>query len=116
LNNLANFARSFRETGKRKIGREVTLEEGDSSRDGPAGLAASLPSPSGQAMTHEQAEAVKKALDRLPDAYRRVVVLRYQEERSFEEIGGLMGRTPNAVRKLWVRAIERLQQELETPP
>jgi RNA polymerase sigma-70 factor (ECF subfamily) len=52
----------------------------------------------------------------LPEDYRRVLVWRYREERSFEEIGQLLKRSANAAQKLWLRAIERLRQELETPP
>jgi RNA polymerase sigma-70 factor (ECF subfamily) len=67
-------------------------------------------------MAHEQAEALRCALERLPDDYRRVLTLRYQEERSFEEIGGLMERSANAARKLFARAVERLQQEMDPAP
>jgi RNA polymerase sigma-70 factor (ECF subfamily) len=111
-NNLANFARDFRQTGKRRIDREVALDTPDSS----AGLAGQLPadatSPSGQAATDEQAELLRRAMDRLPEDYRRVLKLRYQEGRSFEEIAGLIGRSPNAARKLWARAVEALETEL----
>ena len=31
LNNMANFARAYRATGKRQVGREVPLERGESS-------------------------------------------------------------------------------------
>ena len=58
---------------------------------------------------------MEQALERLPEAYRRVVLLRYREERSFEEIAQRIGRSANAVRQLWLRAIVRLQQELEGP-
>ena len=50
-------------------------------------LAASNLSPSGIAIEHEQAAALRRALERLPEDYRRVVVLRFEEGRSFEEIG-----------------------------
>jgi RNA polymerase sigma-70 factor, ECF subfamily len=116
LNNLSNFARQFRATDKRQVGREVVLEEGDSSAERGGGLAAAVPTPSREAMTHERAEAVQQALEKLPEDYRRVVILRYQEERTFEEIGRLVGRSANAVRKLWLRAIERLEQELKEVP
>jgi RNA polymerase sigma-70 factor (ECF subfamily) len=114
LNNLADFTRQYRETDKRQIDREVRLE-GDSSDERGGGLAAAWPSPSGEAMAHEQAEAIRRAIERLPDDYRRVIVLRYQEERSFEEIGDLLGLTANAARKLLLRAVERVQRELEGP-
>jgi RNA polymerase sigma-70 factor, ECF subfamily len=111
-NNLANFARDFRQTGKRRIDREVALDTPDSS-GGPAGqVTADATSPSGQAAAGERAELVRRAMDRLPEDYRRVLTLRYQEGRPFDEIAGLLGRTPNAARKLWARAVEALETEL----
>jgi RNA polymerase sigma factor (sigma-70 family) len=67
-------------------------------------------------MAHEKAQAVEAALARMPDDYRRVIQWRYQEDRSFEEMAQLLERSENAVRKLWFRAIERLQQELDASP
>ncbi len=116
LNNLADFTRQYRDTAKRQIGQEVRLDGGDSSAERGGGLAAALPSPSGEAVAHEQAEAVRRAVERLPEGYRRVLVLRYQEERSFEEIGDLLDLTANAARKLLLRAVERVRRELEGPP
>jgi RNA polymerase sigma-70 factor (ECF subfamily) len=63
-------------------------------------------------MEREQAQVLQRALERLPPDYRQVITLRYQEERSFEDIGRLMRRSPNAARLLWLRAIERVKQEL----
>jgi len=116
LNNVADFTRQYRDTAKRQIGQEVRLEGDDSSAKRGGGLAAAWPSPSGEAMAHEQAESIRRAVERLPDDYRRVIVLRYQDERSFEEIGALLGLTANAARKLLLRAVERVQRELEAPP
>jgi DNA-directed RNA polymerase specialized sigma24 family protein len=45
-----------------------------------------------------------------------VVRWRYEEQRSFEEIAALLQKMPNAARKLWARALERLQQEMEERP
>jgi RNA polymerase sigma-70 factor, ECF subfamily len=111
-NNLANFARDYRQTGKRRIDREVALDTPDSS-GGPAGqVPADTTSPSGHAAADEQAEMVRRTLERLPEDYRRVLTLRYQEGRSFDEIAQLLGRSSNAARKLWARAVERLEEEL----
>jgi DNA-directed RNA polymerase specialized sigma24 family protein len=66
-------------------------------------------------MAHEQAEALEQALAGLPKDYRQVILLRYQEEHTFEEIGRLMNRSADAARKLWLRAVERLQQEMDKP-
>jgi RNA polymerase sigma-70 factor (ECF subfamily) len=115
-NNVSNFARHYRATGKRQVGREVPLERGDSSKAPEAGFAANTPSPSMEAMAHEKAEAVARALERLPADYRRVITLRNQERREFDEIGRLMERSADAARRLWSRAIERLQHELEKTP
>jgi RNA polymerase sigma-70 factor (ECF subfamily) len=116
LNNLANFARRYRDTDKRDVGREVPLQPGSAS--GPPGdaLPADVPSPSAEAVEHEQAAALRRALERLPEDYRQVLRWRYEEQRSFGEIAALLQKTPNAARKLWARALERLQKEMEEPP
>jgi RNA polymerase sigma-70 factor (ECF subfamily) len=113
LNNAGNFARRYRGTDKRDIGREIALAPANSSSAAGPDPAADTPSPSGQLMEKEQAAALQRALARLPDDYRQAVVLRYQEGRSFEEIGRLLNRSPDAARKLWSRAMERLRQEWE---
>lgn len=112
LHNLVDFARQYRETGKRQVGREVALNPGEL---GPP-LTANTPSPSTEAITHEQVRALQEGLGRLPDEYRQVILWRYQEQRSFEEIGRDLGLTPNAARKLWLRAVQRLQQETGSAP
>jgi RNA polymerase sigma-70 factor (ECF subfamily) len=114
LHNVANFTRRYRGTDKRRVDREVGLDGTRSAAGRKARLATETPSPSGQAMAHEQAEKVQQALERLPEDYRRVIVLRNQERKSFEEMGPLMGRSAEATRRLWSRAVERLQRELET--
>jgi RNA polymerase sigma-70 factor (ECF subfamily) len=116
LNNVANFTRRYRDTAKRVVGREVQLELGSASDLRGGGIAANTPSPSGQAMAEEKALAIQQALERLPDDYRLVITLRNQERCSFEEIGARLNRSTDAARRLWSRAIERLQHELEASP
>jgi RNA polymerase sigma-70 factor (ECF subfamily) len=115
LHNLASFARRYRATDKRCLAREVPLDTGDSARPGPEPVA-DTPSPSGATMADEEQQALQRALEKLPEDYRQVIRLRNQEGRSFAEAAELMQRSENAVRKLWVRAVERLQHELEAPP
>lgn len=112
-NNLANFARRFRDTRKRQMAAEVPLEGGASSTAPARTLIDEDPTPSENAVANEQAQAVEKALQQLPEDYRQVILLRYREELSFEEISQVMSRSANAVEKLWLRAIERLRHELE---
>jgi RNA polymerase sigma-70 factor, ECF subfamily len=116
LHRVGKLRRRYRDTQKRRLAREVALG-GDDSSEGPAGaLAANTLSPSGQAMEHEEDQALREALGRLPEDYRRVITLRYQEQLPFEEIGELLQRSPEAARKLWARAVERLHEELDPPP
>jgi RNA polymerase sigma-70 factor (ECF subfamily) len=115
LNNLANFTRRYRDTAKRQAAAEQALEGGPSSADWAGGLVGDVSTPSAHAMADEQAEGLRRAMDRLPADYRQVLLLRYQEELSFDDIGRLMERSANAAEKLWARAIKRLQQELESP-
>jgi RNA polymerase sigma-70 factor (ECF subfamily) len=116
LHRVGKLRRRYRDTQKRRLGREVALG-GDDSSGGPGlGLAANVLSPSGQAMEHEQDEVLQAALGRLPEDYRRVIILRYEDQLPFEEIGRLLQRSPDAARKLWARAVERLHKELDLPP
>jgi RNA polymerase sigma-70 factor, ECF subfamily len=114
LNNLANFRRDFHRD-KRRLSREVSLTISDSSTQDPGQPRAGTPSPSMALMRGEETEALERALEQLPEDYRRVIHLRYREEQSFEAIAELMKRSQNAVRKLWTRAIESLQEKLEAP-
>jgi RNA polymerase sigma-70 factor (ECF subfamily) len=116
LNNVADFVRRYRATGKRRVSREVGQPAGDSSADRGAEAASDTPTPSVTAMAAEKAAALERALGRLPEDYREVLLLRYQGDLSFEEIGRRLGRSANAARKLWLRALRKLEQELEAPP
>lgn len=111
LNNLIDFTRQYRATEKRELGREAILAHGTSSADA-VPVQANLPSPSDVLMAREEAEAMWQAVGRLPEDYRRAIVWRFREGRSFDDIGAALGLTANAARKLVMRAVERVQLEL----
>ena len=114
LNNLANFRRGFVGTAKRQAHREIAIDAGAPDDTPPQDwLASDVPTPSRELMADEKQQALYAALAQLPEDYRQVLLLRYQQEMPFEEIAQKMGRTSNAVRKLWSRAIERLQEVME---
>ena len=94
MNNLANFTKRYRQTGKRELGREVNLPAGQDSGAQEIRLIAEALSPSGEAMANEQVEALGRALGRLPPDYRQVLLLRFQEQQTFEEIGRAMHARP----------------------
>ena len=52
-------------------------------------------------------------VERLPDVQRRVIELRYIEERSLAEVARELGKTEGAVKQLQRRALENLRAELE---
>jgi RNA polymerase sigma-70 factor (ECF subfamily) len=113
LHNLANFRRRYRQTEQRQVVREVSLDAADRLR---GLLQADASSPSSQAIRHEEAEALRQAIERLPEHYREVILLRHREQCPFEEIGRRLGRSPDAARMLWWRAFERLAEELNPLP
>jgi RNA polymerase sigma-70 factor (ECF subfamily) len=65
-----------------------------------------------QLIAQEQHRALEAALQRLPPSYRHVLQLRYDERCSFAEIGNSLHRSPEAARKIWGRALERLRQDM----
>lgn len=68
--------------------------------------------PDGSAIRREDAAAVSRILALLPDDQRTVLQLRYWNGLSFVDIATRLDRSPDAIRKLWFRAIERLNDEL----
>jgi RNA polymerase sigma-70 factor (ECF subfamily) len=64
----------------------------------------------------EEAARLAKALERLPEHYRRVIEARLQDGLPCVEIGRRMGRTAEWVRIVSKRAVERLRQDLGERP
>ena len=111
---LGHEIRRHRGTQQRDLDREVSLErslEQSSLRLG-AILADRGPSPSQQAVTHEQEVRLAEVLARLPAEYRDVIILRNLEELPHEEIARRMGRSVGAARMLWLRALAELRSEI----
>src|SRR5436309_873224 len=76
-----------------RLERSLSQELDESSRMLDAGLAAAQSTPSQQADRREQAVRLADALDRLPEAYRDVLILRYLEGLKFPEVARRMGRS-----------------------
>jgi RNA polymerase sigma-70 factor (ECF subfamily) len=110
LNKIADGERHYREAAKRNVDKEVAFDPGSGGRqvDPPAAAG----SPSVVLMAQERAAALTAAIARLPPDYRKVVVWRQVEDLSFEEMASRLGRSVDAVRKLWWRAIQQLQGEM----
>lgn len=111
-NNLANVRRSFRATDKRRLDREVALTDTPRGRQ-PEGLVDPGETPSDRLECQERDAALERAIDRLPEDYRRVIRWRKDDGCSYEEMGRRLGRSAEAARKLHTRAVEYLAQLLE---
>jgi RNA polymerase sigma-70 factor (ECF subfamily) len=57
-------------------------------------------------------QAIRTAMNELPEEYRRAIELRYFDGYSVEETAVLMGRTTGAVRGLVDRARKQLRESL----
>jgi len=68
--------------------------------------------PSGIAERGERYERVQMAIDALPERYRLVVVLRYMQELSYEEIGRFTGESRDEIRGILQRAGSMLRELL----
>jgi RNA polymerase sigma-70 factor, ECF subfamily len=99
---------------KRQAGREQSLDQ--SGEHGPwrETLAGGGSTPSGAAVRNEEEQRLEAALARLPELSRQVIVWRKWDGLSFAEIGHRLGRSEDAARMLFGRALERLQQEIES--
>jgi RNA polymerase sigma-70 factor (ECF subfamily) len=108
LNNVADVSRRYEQTAMRRITREASL-------DLPKALDAidSHPTPDELATMLEMQTILDRSLHQLPDHMRKVILLRQREYLSFAQIGEQMGRSAEAARKLWVRAIARLRREVQ---
>ena len=71
------------------------------------------PTPSTDAVLREKAVLIKGLLQQMSEKDRSVIHLRSWESQTFEEIGEALGMTTDGARKLWYRAIVRLQKLIE---
>ena len=60
------------------------------------------------------AELVRAAIDALDEKYREVLILRYMEQKDYEEISDILRKPPGTVATLISRAKQRLKEELTT--
>lgn len=113
---LSEFSRRYFRTTKRHVGRESSPATHPARAAEAFRVADHSPSPSWAAIEREEAQAVAAALRRLPPDYVRVILLVHWEHRTFNQAAEEMGRSVEAVRRLWTRAVERLAVEFAGKP
>ena len=112
MHKVAHVARRYRGTQKRRLTREVSLDTSLIGQELDKALVADQTSPGGRAVKSEEESALLAALGRLPESMRRAVLWRHHENCSFDEMGRRLGCSNVAARNHWLRALERLQDEL----
>lgn len=110
LHKAADAGRRFRGTAKRDIREEQTLDADSSQAN--LQVACHDPSPSGYAIGNERERKLLDALRQLPPDYHQVIELRSLERLPFAQVANRMGRSEDAVSKLWFRAIKQLREKL----
>ncbi|QDU23849.1 sigma-70 family RNA polymerase sigma factor [Urbifossiella limnaea] len=115
---LAHLVRRYFGTEARDVRLEQSIEqELDSSSQSIArGLSHPGTSPSESAARREDLARLGDALERLTPDYRDVILLRQLEGLPFAEVARRMGRTEDAVQKLWVRGLVALRRALDGSP
>ena len=112
LNNLHASQRAFH-TLKRDVWHETRLDAGQGPH-GPADrFATHEAGPEDMAIALEQEAALDRAICRLPLHYQEIVHLRNRDGLSFDEVGARLGRSADAVQKLWTRAVVLLREYLD---
>lgn len=113
VRNLADAVKYHR-AHRRDLERQQSIEAFvDRSTKAVQALAAETSTPSRQVSRREQAVILADVLTGLPEDYREVLKLRHLDQLKFEEVAGRMGRSTEAVRKLWARALAKLRTALQ---
>lgn len=96
------------ELRRRQRRPELALDDSEHGEGGSAELAGTTPSPDQAVAALEQAEVVRRALLKLPEHYRTVVVLRHYEGLKFGEIAEVLGIPDGTVKSRMNEGLSRL--------
>jgi RNA polymerase sigma-70 factor (ECF subfamily) len=111
--NVANSRRRHFFTAKRDATREVSLDDSVANAGLKQSLQADDDSPSSLVVRQEQNTSLNQSMQRLREPYRGVLLMRHKEGLSWDAIGRRLKRSPEAARKLWMRAVEKLQRDID---
>ena len=109
-NDLREAHRHFKGVRKRQIDRESPLDDARQIGTTAPDLAIT---PGTNAVRNEEVDLLKKTIQTLSAEHRTVIELRNWQQLPFSEIGQRMGRSEDAARKLWARAVLQLQAAMK---
>ena len=112
INRLRDANRHFFRRRRRAVSQAGPLEKEDEHLCSDQRLESTRAILGAELIEAETAALVCAAIAKLPEAYRQVIELRHFEHQTLPQIGVVMDRSPEAVRKLWCRAVEKLICEL----
>ena len=95
------------------VGHNAVSEDTRTTANAADHLAADQTSPSGRVVREEQRTRIRLTVAALPEAYRRVLLLRIVSELPFEEIARRLNRSSAATRQLYQRARQAMLARLE---
>jgi len=102
-----------------EVRRQIEAEKRDARREQRlrttgtgVGVAGRVPSPSAEMMAAERSEMLRSQIGRLPDAHREILRLVHDEGLTLVAAGARMGRSADAARKLYGRALAGLTERL----
>jgi len=112
--NTHDFIRQYKGTDKRRIQKEVRLQQSAGDQSGsffydPPGHEET---PSQIIAQHEQQIELADAIAQLSDDHREVIILRNLQRLPFDEVAARMERSRPAVQMLWMRAVQKLKEVL----
>jgi RNA polymerase sigma factor (sigma-70 family) len=110
-NNVADFVAHYRTAKVRRVDREIRLDDASMELIHQRVQVRSV-CVSTAAQKREAIEALSHALAQLPGEHRQVVVWRDLHKVRFAVIGQRLRISENAARKLWLRALSQLRQQL----
>jgi RNA polymerase sigma-70 factor (ECF subfamily) len=96
-----------------RAAREGSLASGDSGSALTAGLSGEKAQQADLELSERRA-ALFRQVEQLAEDQRRVVVMRFAEEKSIREIAAALGRSEGAVKQLQFRALEKLREQFTT--
>ena len=82
------------------------------SLDDQLGLVSPLLDPLDEVVDRERLRTIWQAVDALPAQQRAAMILKFSEDMTMDEIGGVLGKAPAAAKLLVYRAMQRLRREL----